>query len=281
GRDDVPRRMLCCSSANRLFVRRLIVVPALTFLEILGIEFPVLFGLFEPLEKPLFLFLFRDVQEELPDEHAVAREILLDVADVLESMLPQLFVVQERCRHFLSREELRVDSNDDHFLVIGAVEDANPAALRQHAETTPQAIVVEIVRGGDAKGVHLTPLWIDARHHVLDGAVFSSRIDGLKNQEHRPPILGVEPLLHLGGGLDTGCQQVLGNALVLPLEPARIGRVDVLQPEAAPIADAIPFRKLSRAPNNRLEFHQGSSLETDTGSGTAGALEGYVLKVRL
>ena len=89
GRDDVPRRMLCGSSANRLFVRRLIVVPALPFLEILGVEFPILFGLFEPLEKPLFLFLFRDVQEELPDEHAVSREILLDVADVLESMLPQ------------------------------------------------------------------------------------------------------------------------------------------------------------------------------------------------
>src|SRR4029453_14660743 len=148
-----------------------------------------------------------------------------------------------------------------------------------HAETTPQVIVVEIVRGGDAKGVHLTPLWIDARHHVLDGAVFSSPIDGLKNQEDRPPILGVEPFLQLGEGLDTGRQQLLGNALVLPLELARIGRVHVLQPEAAPIADAILFRKLSRAPNNRLEFHQGSWLETDTVSGTAGALEGEVYKL--
>src|SRR4029453_4696019 len=110
-------------------------------------------------------------------------------------------------------------------------EDANPAALRQHAETTPQVIVVEIVRGRDAKGVHLTPLWIDARHHVLDGAVLSSRINGLKNKDYRPPILGVEPFLQLGERLDTGCQQLLGNAFVLPLELARIGRVDVLQPE--------------------------------------------------
>jgi hypothetical protein len=57
------------------------------------------------------------VQEELEDQRAVACEIVLEVADVLESMLPDLLRDQTG-RQLLAREQGLVHPHDQHLLVI-------------------------------------------------------------------------------------------------------------------------------------------------------------------
>ena len=56
--------------------------------------------------------------------------------------------------------------------------------------------------------VDLAPLWVHARHDVLDGPVLSRRIQGLEDQEHGPAILGVEHVLELGQCLHTDLQRL-------------------------------------------------------------------------
>ncbi len=50
-------------------------------------------------------------------------------------------------RQVLAREELRMHPHDEDLLVVGAVEDADLAALRKRSLITPQEIVVEVLAG--------------------------------------------------------------------------------------------------------------------------------------
>ena len=69
-------------------------------------------------------------------------------------------------------------------------------------------------RVGALNGMDLAALRIDARHHVLDGAVLAGRVHRLENDQHRPAVLRVEPLLQLGEPLDAVRQHRLGLVLV-------------------------------------------------------------------
>ena len=114
-----------------------------SFADIRRRELPVLLGLVEPFEEALALFVLRDVQEELADEHALARKVALVGVDVLEPFAPDVLGDKVR-RQLLLREDVLVDADDERFLVVGAVEDADVAAPGQAAGRTPQKIVIEL-----------------------------------------------------------------------------------------------------------------------------------------
>ena len=86
-------------------------------------------------------------------------------------------------------------ADDQHLLVIGSVEDADPPAFRQIARGAPEKIVFQFGGAGMFEAEHLAALGIDPGHHVPDGAVFSRRIHRLKDQQDGMAVGCVEKLL--------------------------------------------------------------------------------------
>ena len=74
-------------------------------------------------------------------------------------------------------------ADDQHFLVVGSVEDADPPAFRQIARGAPEKIVLQFGGAGMFEAEYLAALRIDPGHDVPDGAVFSGRIHRLKDQQ--------------------------------------------------------------------------------------------------
>ena len=59
----------------------------------------------------------------------------------------------------------------------------------------PEKIMLEFRGAGMLEAEHLAALRIDPRHHVRDDTVLAGRIHGLKNQQHRVAIRGIQQLL--------------------------------------------------------------------------------------
>ena len=100
------------------------------------------------------------------------------------------------------------------FLIIGTVEDADAAALRQRNHAAPHEVVVEFVGGRLLEGSDLAALRIDAFEDALDGAVLARRIHALKDHEQRPAVLRVKPLLEIVQPLAVGFEDLFGLVLV-------------------------------------------------------------------
>ena len=176
----------------------------------------------------------RQVQEELPDDHAVAGEIPLEGVDVLEPFPPDSGG-DERRWQTLPGEHLGMDPDDEHLLVVGAVEDADPAALGEATRRAPEEVVVELLVGGRLERVHLDALRIHPRHDVLDRAVLPGGVHALEDQEQRPAILGVELLLELAERLDLAVEALAG--LRLGRDASRVPGIDRRQTEAPSVRD--------------------------------------------
>src|SRR6185503_19284688 len=95
----------------------------------------------------------------------------------------------------------------------------------------PEVVVVELLGRRLLEGEHLAPLGIHARHHVLDGAVLAGGVHGLEDQEQRPAVVRVEPLLQIAQALDALDEALLG--VLLGLEARGVGGIAVLQLELA------------------------------------------------
>ena len=100
-------------------------------------------------------------------------------------------------------------ANDQHLLVVGSVEDADPAAFGQIARGAPEKIVFQFVGARMLEAEHLAALRIDAGHDVPDGAVLSGRIHRLKDQQHRVAVGRVVKLLQRAQLLDLLLQELL------------------------------------------------------------------------
>ena len=224
-------------------------------------ELPVLLGLVEPAQETLLLLRLRDVQEELPDQHAVACQVALEAADVAVALLPDP-VRDQPWRQLLMREDLGVHAHHEHLLVVRAVEDADTPALGQGAIAAPQVIVIQLLVRGHLERVDLAALRVHARHDVLDGAVLPGGVHRLEDQQHPPAVLRVELVLQLGQRVDADLQRLLRARLVFPPESARVGRIDVLEPETVPVLDAIGLGELARHLDDFADLHVDSSVFT-------------------
>ena len=105
-----------------------------------------------------------------------------------------------------------MDANDQHLLVIGAVEDADPAAFRQIKRGAPEKIVLQLGGAGMLEAEDLAALRVDAGHHVLDGAVFARRVERLKDQQHGVAVGRVEKLLQRAQLRNVLVQELLCSA---------------------------------------------------------------------
>ena len=177
--------------ADHLLVGRLIFIPQRALGDVVHGELPVLRGLFQPVEKAQALFFLRQVEKKFDHHRAVACQMLLKGGNVLEAFAPDRGFSHQRQRDFLLPEHFRVDAHHQHFLVIGAVEDANAAALGQADRGPPQKIVVELLRRRRLERMDLAALRVDAVEHAVDRAILARRIHALKDQQQRPAILRV------------------------------------------------------------------------------------------
>ncbi len=100
-----------------------------------------------------------------------------------------------RVRDRFAAKNFGMHANDQHLLVIGSVEDADPPAFRQIAGGAPEKVVLQFGWAGMFEAEHLAALRVDPGHHVLDGAVFSRRVHRLKDQQDGIAIGRVEKLL--------------------------------------------------------------------------------------
>jgi hypothetical protein len=152
-------------------------------------------------------------------------------------------------------------ADDERFLVVAAIENADAPAFRHAFHATPQVIVVEVFGGWRLEGEDFAALRVDPGHDVFDGAVLPCRIHGLKDEQHRPAILRVEHVLQRRQRFDASGEQLLGARLVFGPIAERVTGIDVLEAEVA-VGDAEGFRKLARPLDELLDFHHCTSCGT-------------------
>ena len=71
--NDIPWRMAGAGGAEAILIRLHVVRPEFPFFDVGGVELPVLFRLFDALQKALSLLLFRQMQEEFEYPSGVRR----------------------------------------------------------------------------------------------------------------------------------------------------------------------------------------------------------------
>ena len=123
-------------------------------------------------------------------------------------------------------------ADDEHLLVVGAVEDADVAARGQTHRGAPQEVVVDLVRRRNLERVHLAALRVDAGHDVLDGAVLARRVHRLEDDEERPTVVGVEARLQVSEQFHAARQE-LARLLLLEVQPAGVAGVVVGEAKVA------------------------------------------------
>src|SRR5215472_4316761 len=116
-----------------------------------------------------------------------------------------------------------------HFFVIAAIENADVPTVWQTFHAAPKKIMIEIFSRRRFEGKHLATLRVDARHDMLNGAIFAGGVHGLKNQQHRPSVLRVKHVLQFRKRTDTELQPFLSPRFSLRLESQGVPRVNIWQ----------------------------------------------------
>jgi hypothetical protein len=105
----------------------------------------------------------------------------------------------------------------------------------------PQEVVVQLLRRRLLKAEDLATLGVDAGHHVLDGAIFASRVHGLEHHEHCVAIVRPQTFLRLRKALEVLLQDVLGagfdDVLAERLHLFSLGLAVVVAPQSDPFSE--------------------------------------------
>src|SRR5580658_1394472 len=107
------------------------------------------------------------MQEEFDDLCAVAVQVPLQIYDGAIPAAPDGLFIQEFSRQTFAAQNFGMHLGDQHFLIVGTVENPYPSALRQVARGAPKKIVLQLGGAGMLEAEYLTTLRIDSRHHVL------------------------------------------------------------------------------------------------------------------
>src|SRR5579859_2565128 len=144
----------------------------------------------------------------------------LQIHDRAKAAFPDRFLVEELLRNPFAAENLGMNSDDEHFLVVGPVEDADLPSLRKGDRRPPKEIVTQFRGARMLETEYLATLGIDSGHHVLDGPILSRGIHGLEDQEQGISVGGVEQGLQ---GTEV-FNVILENVFIFLLGP--VGRRD-------------------------------------------------------
>src|ERR1700748_3299804 len=100
------------------------------------------------------------MQEELDDPRAAAMQMPLQIVDGAIAVMPALFQVFRGPCDAFRLQDLRVNADDQHLLIVAAVEDADAPALGQIAGAAPEEIVLQFLGARVLETEHLAALWI-------------------------------------------------------------------------------------------------------------------------
>ncbi len=153
------------------------------------------------------LLVLREVEEELDDARPVRVQVLLETGNRAVALWPDGLRIS--LRNSLGGEDLRMHAHDQHLLIVGAVENADPAAFRKVTCGAPQEVVLQLRGARMLEAEYLASLGVDARHHMLDGAVLPRRIHGLEDQEHRVAVRRVQQFLAGAQLRNVTCEHLL------------------------------------------------------------------------
>src|SRR6202011_1326584 len=131
-----------------LLKSRHVAAPDLSLLNIGKAEFPIFVRFVNSLKKALALLVFRQVQIEFDNPSAVAVQVSFQTHNGPKSALPDGLLVERSTPNSLAAENLGVHADDQHLLVIGSVEYADPSPFRQVTGGPPQKIMLQFRRAG-------------------------------------------------------------------------------------------------------------------------------------
>jgi hypothetical protein len=186
-------------------------------------------------------------------------QIALEASDVSQPVVPEVGRDQLRGEFLLLKQGI-MDTDYEDLLVVGAVEDADAATLGQVFDAPPEIIVVEFFSRWALERHHLAALRVDAGHHMLDSAILARRVHGLEDEEDRPAVLGVEPVLQLCERLYPSLHALLGPGLVLRLQPGGILGIGILKTKGVALGNAIGLRERACLGDDLIEWHEVSLL---------------------
>src|SRR5262245_36580580 len=106
------------------------------------------------------------MQEEFDDMRAVAPQVFLKFVDRIITLFPDVFIAQGPLGKPVAGENFGMHANDQDLFVVGPVENSNAPALRQANRSSPEKIVIELLRAWMLEAEHLTPLRVHAGHDV-------------------------------------------------------------------------------------------------------------------
>ena len=95
--------------------------------------------------KTSFLLSLGDVEEKLANDDAIARQVALDVTDVLVAILPDV-LGDELGRDLLLCHQLGMNTDNESLFVVATIENADPPAFGQTLQAAPEKVVIEIFR---------------------------------------------------------------------------------------------------------------------------------------
>lgn len=133
----------------------------LPFVNVRLTEFPVLVRLVNAHKEALSLLVLRQMEKDLDDTRAIAVEVLFQVNDGAVPVIPDCSLVKQLIREPLAAQNLRVRANDQHFLVVRAIEDTDSPAFRETAGGAPEEVVVQFLGSRPLEPEDLATLRID------------------------------------------------------------------------------------------------------------------------
>src|ERR1019366_4034720 len=162
-----------------------IVLPVFPLVNVGGAEFPVLIWLIDALKESPSLLIVGKVEEYLDNARSVAMKMLFEVHYGAIPLLPNILLVAQLFGQPLGAKNLRMHANNQHFLVIRTVEDADPAAFRKSARSAPKKIMFQLFGTGLFETEDVAAFRIDPGHDVTDGAILAGTVHTLENQQQR------------------------------------------------------------------------------------------------
>ena len=102
-------------------------------------------------------------REYFNDPRSVAIEVALQINDRPIPFLPDVFLVEQLFRKPLGAENLRMHANDQDFLIVGTIEDADPSAFRKAACRAPEKIMFQFFGARLFETENFAALRIDSR----------------------------------------------------------------------------------------------------------------------
>jgi hypothetical protein len=124
-----------------------------------------------------------------------------------------------------------MNANDKNVFVVRTIEDDDFAAGGRGYVCAPQKVVGRLFGGGLLERRDAAALWVHGAENVVDGAVFSSGVKGLKTDKERMAAFGVKQVLQLPELLLI-MLDLIGRGLVV-LSAVIERRVDLLELDLA------------------------------------------------